>query len=102
MSLGQLGGQAPVNFRTNQHVQVNMGHIAALRSGAEAKAQGSKGAFSYETIRWRGQVVALVKNEQSKASQFASIDGSRVLADNGDRFHLLFATTKDAYLICLE
>ncbi len=79
-----------------------MGHIAALRSGAEAKAQGSKGAFSYETIRWRGQVVALVKNEQSKASQFAWIEGSRVIGDDGDRFHLLFATAKDAYLICVE
>ena len=45
-----------------------MGHIAAFRCGAQAQAQGREGAFGDEAIRRRGQMVALVEDEQAKAT----------------------------------
>ncbi len=75
-----------------------MRHVTAFGRGAQSQAQGREGALSYQAIAGRGQVVTLVKHQHPETPQFARVDRSRIIRDDGNRLQFFLAATEYTYL----
>ena len=93
----QLLDLAAVNDRANQTRQQIFLPVRAFWCGGQAEAIGGKAPNRRLHIRGAGQMMALIKNQQTEAiAETFEVDVGRMVGCHRQRLHLVFAAAEDA------
>src|SRR5688500_939811 len=100
--LAQLGGHSLVHHRTNKVIEVGVAQVAPVGGGAEAEASRGNGPLGYRAVGVGRQVVYLIEHEQSELTEYAAVDGRRVVGNHGHRLEVLVTPAPCADIFLLE